>query len=91
VKAANVFPDHLGCRVDDPPGRTIISGTSSCWRKPICEGCEILVVKYGEHMQPHLVEAINGTMTDIQITDAIVARKKIATNPGASCGHTTFC
>jgi hypothetical protein len=32
-----------------------------------------LVAKYGEHMQPHLVEAVNATMTDIQITDAIVA------------------
>jgi aspartyl-tRNA(Asn)/glutamyl-tRNA(Gln) amidotransferase subunit A len=37
-----------------------------------------LVAKYGDHMQPHLVDAIKGTMTDVQITDALVARKKCA-------------
>ena len=29
-------------------------------------------------MQPHLVDAIKGTLTDEQITDAVVARKKAA-------------
>ena len=37
-----------------------------------------LVAKYGDRMQPHLVDAIKGTMTDTQITDAVVARKKCA-------------
>ena len=36
------------------------------------------VAKYGDHMQPHLVDAIKGTMTDVQITDALMARKKCA-------------
>src|SRR5258708_20780045 len=35
-----------------------------------------LVAKYGDRMQPHLVDAIKGTLTDEQITDAVVARKK---------------
>jgi Asp-tRNA(Asn)/Glu-tRNA(Gln) amidotransferase A subunit family amidase len=34
--------------------------------------------KYGDHMQPHLVDAIKGTMTDTQITDAVIAWKKCA-------------
>jgi aspartyl-tRNA(Asn)/glutamyl-tRNA(Gln) amidotransferase subunit A len=38
----------------------------------------VLVAKYGDHMQPHLVDAIKGTMTDTQITDAVMARKKCA-------------
>ena len=42
------------------------------------KGMRELVAKYGDRMQPHLVDAIKGTMTDEQITDAVVARKKAA-------------
>ena len=42
------------------------------------KGMRELVAKYGDRMQPHLVDAIKGTMTDEQITDAVVARKKSA-------------
>ena len=42
------------------------------------KGMRELVAKYGDHMQPHLVDAIKGTMTDVQITDALMARKKCA-------------
>jgi hypothetical protein len=37
-----------------------------------------LVAKYGDRMQPHLVDAIKGTMTDEQITEAVIARKDAA-------------
>ena len=43
-----------------------------------------LIAEYGDRMQPHLVDAIKGTMTDEQITDAMVARKKVAIGPGVS-------
>jgi hypothetical protein len=38
------------------------------------KGMREFVAKYGDHMQPHLVDAIKGTMTDVQITDALMAR-----------------
>jgi Asp-tRNA(Asn)/Glu-tRNA(Gln) amidotransferase A subunit family amidase len=49
---------------------------ASRWLRRL-SGMRDLVAKYGEHMQPHLVDAIKGRMTDVQITDAMVARKKI--------------
>ena len=36
------------------------------------------MAKYGDRMQPHLVDAIKERSTDEQITDAMVARKKVA-------------
>jgi aspartyl-tRNA(Asn)/glutamyl-tRNA(Gln) amidotransferase subunit A len=42
------------------------------------KGMRGLAAKYGDRMQPHLVDAIKGTLTDEQITDAVVARKKLA-------------
>ena len=42
------------------------------------KGMRELVAKYGDHMQPHLVDAIKGTMTDVKITDALMARRKCA-------------
>jgi aspartyl-tRNA(Asn)/glutamyl-tRNA(Gln) amidotransferase subunit A len=42
------------------------------------KGMRALVAQYGDRMQPHLVDPIKGTMTDEQITDAVIARKKCA-------------
>ena len=80
AKAAQVFADHLGCKVeqaspikDDYFGQffTIVLAETDL------RGMRELVKKYGERMQPHLVDAIKTPLTDVQITDAIVARKKI--------------
>ena len=79
--AAKVFADQLGCKLeqaspwkDDYFGQffTIVLAETDL------KGMRELVAKYGDHMQPHLVDAIKGTMTDVQITDALMARKKCA-------------
>ena len=80
ARAAKVFLD-LGCKVEEvSPWKEDYFGHffTIVMAETDLRGMRDLVAKYGEHMQPHLVDAIKGTMTDVQITDAIVARKKIA-------------
>jgi Asp-tRNA(Asn)/Glu-tRNA(Gln) amidotransferase A subunit family amidase len=62
------------------PGRTDYFGHffTIVLTETYLKGMRELVAKYGDHMQPHLVDAIKGTMTDTQITDAVIARKKCA-------------
>jgi aspartyl-tRNA(Asn)/glutamyl-tRNA(Gln) amidotransferase subunit A len=81
AKAAKVFADQLGCKLeeaspwkDDYFGHFFTIVLTETDLKRMRE----LVAKYGDHMQPHLVDAIKGTMTDTQITDAVMARKKCA-------------
>lgn len=80
AKAAKIFQDTLGCTVEQAsPWKddyfaaffTIVMAETDL------KNMRQLVAKYKEQMMPHLVEAINGTMTDEQITDAMVARKKV--------------
>ena len=72
AKAAKVFQDQLGCTVnaaspwtDNYFGHffTIVLAETDL------SGMRDLVAKYGERMQPHLVDAIKGRMTDMQNTD----------------------
>ena len=80
AKAAKVFQDQLGCTVDEAsPWKDNYFGHffTIVLAETDLSGMRDLVAKYGEHMQPHLVDAIKGRMTDVQITDAMVARKKI--------------
>jgi aspartyl-tRNA(Asn)/glutamyl-tRNA(Gln) amidotransferase subunit A len=79
--AAKVFADHLGCRLEEAsPWRDDYFGHffTIVMTETDLRGMRELVAKHAEHMMPHLVEAVLGTMTDVQITDAVVARKKIA-------------
>jgi aspartyl-tRNA(Asn)/glutamyl-tRNA(Gln) amidotransferase subunit A len=79
--AAKVFADHLGCKVEEAsPWKEDYFGTffTIMLTETDLRGMRDLVGKHAEHMMPHLVEAILAPMTDVQITDAIVGRKKIA-------------
>ena len=81
AKAAKVFADQLGCKVEEAsPWKDDYFGQffTIVLAETDLRGMRELVAKYGDHMQPHLVDAIKGTMTDVQITDALVARKKCA-------------
>lgn len=81
AKAAKVFGDQLGCKLEEAsPWKEDYFGHffTIVMAETDLKGMRALVAKYGEHMQPHLVESIKATMTDVQITDAMVARKKIS-------------
>ena len=81
AKAAKVFADQLGCKLEEAsPWKDDYFGHffTIVLTETDLKGMRELVAKYGDHMQPHLVDAIKGTMTDTQITDAVVARKKCA-------------
>ena len=81
AKAAKVFADQLGCKVEEAsPWKDDYFGHffTIVLAETDLKGMRALVAKYGDHMQPHLVDAIKGTMTDEQITDAVMARKKCA-------------
>jgi len=80
-QAAKVFQSDLGCEVE----------AASPWNENYSalfftlaladndlRGLRELVKKYKNRMMPHLVDAINGRMTDEQITDAVMTRKKVA-------------
>ena len=77
--AAKVFADKLGCKVEEAsPWKDDYFGHffNIVLAETDLKGMRELVAKYGDRMQPHLVDAIKGTLTDEQITDAVVARKK---------------
>jgi len=77
--AAKVFADKLGCKVEEAsPWKDDYFGHffTIVLAETDLKGMRELVAKYGDRMQPHLVDAIKGTLTDEQITDAVVARKK---------------
>jgi aspartyl-tRNA(Asn)/glutamyl-tRNA(Gln) amidotransferase subunit A len=79
--AAKVFADHLGCKLEEAsPWKDDYFGHffTIVMTETDLRGMRNLVAKHAEHMMPHLVEAMLGTMTDVQITDANVARKKLA-------------
>jgi aspartyl-tRNA(Asn)/glutamyl-tRNA(Gln) amidotransferase subunit A len=81
TKAAKVFADQLGCKLEEAsPWKDDYFGQffTIVLTETDLKGMRELVAKYGDHMQPHLVDAIKGTMTDTQITDAVIARKKCA-------------
>jgi aspartyl-tRNA(Asn)/glutamyl-tRNA(Gln) amidotransferase subunit A len=81
AKAAKVFADQLGCRLEEAsPWKDDYFGHffTIVLTETDLRGMRDLVAKYGDRMQPHLVDAIKGTMTDVQITDAVIARKKCA-------------
>ena len=81
AKAAKVFADQLGCKLEEAsPWKDDYFGQffTIVLTETDLKGMRELVAKYGDHMQPHLVDAIKGTMTDTQITDAVMARKKCA-------------
>jgi aspartyl-tRNA(Asn)/glutamyl-tRNA(Gln) amidotransferase subunit A len=81
ANAAKVFADQLGCKLEEAsPWKDDYFGQffTIVLAETDLKGMRELVAKYGDHMQPHLVDAIKGTMTDVQITDALVARKKCA-------------
>lgn len=80
AQAAKVFQSDLGCEVE----------TASPWNENYSssfftlvmaemdlKGMRELVKKYKDQMMPHLVDAINEQMTDEQITDAMMTRKKV--------------
>jgi aspartyl-tRNA(Asn)/glutamyl-tRNA(Gln) amidotransferase subunit A len=81
AKAAKVFADQLGCKLEqaspwkDDYAREFFTTVMT---EVDLKGMRELLAKYGDHMQPHLVHVIQNTMTDVQITDAIMARKKCA-------------
>jgi len=81
-----VFADQLGCKLEEAsPWKDDYFGHffTIVLTETDLKGMRELVAKYGDHMHPHLVDAIKGTMTDTQITDAVVARKKCA-QPGVA-------
>ena len=81
AKAAKVFVDKLGCTLEEAsPWKDDYFGHffTIVLTETDLKGMRALVAKYGDRMQPHLVDAIKGTMTDEQITDAVIARKKCA-------------
>ena len=39
------------------------------------KGVRPLVTKYGDRMQPHVVDSIKGTMTDGQIADGVIVQE----------------
>ena len=81
AKAAKVFADQLGCKLEEAsPWKDDYFGQffTIVLAETDLKGMREFVAKYGDHMQPHLVDAIKGTMTDVQITDAVMARKKCA-------------
>jgi aspartyl-tRNA(Asn)/glutamyl-tRNA(Gln) amidotransferase subunit A len=81
AQAAKVFADQLGCKLEEAsPWKDDYFGQffTIVLAETDLKGMREFVAKYGDHMQPHLVDAIKGTMTDVQITDALMARKKCA-------------
>src|SRR5215471_1098835 len=81
ANAAKVFADKLGCKLEEAsPWKEDYFGQFSTivLTETDLKGMRALVAKYGDRMQPHLVNWIKATMTDEQITDAVVARKKAA-------------
>ena len=81
ARAARVFADTLGCRLEEAsPWKDDYFGHffTIVLTETDLKGMRGLVAKYGDRMQAHLVDAIKGTLTDEQITDAVVARKKLA-------------
>jgi aspartyl-tRNA(Asn)/glutamyl-tRNA(Gln) amidotransferase subunit A len=81
AKAAKVFADKLGCTLEEAsPWQDDYFGHffTIVLTETDLKGMRALVAKHGDRMQPHLVDAIKGTMTDEQITDAVIARKKCA-------------
>jgi len=81
AKAAKVFADQLGCKLEEAsPWKDDYFGQffTIVLTETDLKGMRELVAKYGDHMQPHLVDAIKGVMTDTQITDAVVARARNA-------------
>ena len=78
-RSTKVFADKLGCKVEEAsPWKDDYFGHffNIVLAETDLKGMRELVAKYGDRMQPHLVDAIKGTLTDEQITDAVVARKK---------------
>ena len=80
AKAAKVFADQLGCTLEEAsPWKDDYFGQffTIVMTETDLKGLRQLVVKYGNQMMPHLVNAVMTPMTDEQITDAVVARKRI--------------
>jgi aspartyl-tRNA(Asn)/glutamyl-tRNA(Gln) amidotransferase subunit A len=81
ANAAKVFADRLGCKLEEAsPWKDDYFGDffTIVMTSTDLRGMRDLVAKHAEHMMPHLVGALLGTMTDVQVTDAVVARKKLA-------------
>ena len=86
-----MFADKLGCKLEEAsPWKEDYFGQffTIVLTETDLKGMRALVAKFGDRMQPHLVNRIKATMTDEQITDAVVARKKAASNPGVSSAPT---
>jgi aspartyl-tRNA(Asn)/glutamyl-tRNA(Gln) amidotransferase subunit A len=84
-----VFADQLGCKLEEAsPWKDDYFGQffTIVLAETDLKGMREFVAKYGDHMQPHLVDAIQGTMTDVQITDALMARQGPETIEGKKAG-----
>jgi aspartyl-tRNA(Asn)/glutamyl-tRNA(Gln) amidotransferase subunit A len=80
ARAAKTFADNLGCKLEEAsPWKEDYFGQffTIVMTETDLKGLRRLVAKYGNQMMPHLVNAIITPMTDEQITDAVMARKKL--------------
>ena len=79
-KAARMFESDLGCTVEEAhPGWD--DPMEAFWGLVALEsdlkGMRELVAKYGDRMQPHLVELLNTPFTAEDLTNAVMGRKAV--------------
>ena len=89
-----MFADQLGCKLEEAsPWKDDYFGQffTIVLTETDLKGMRELVAKYGDHMQPHLVDAIKGVMTDTQITDGSLRARNAPIRRGGSSAPTICC